>query len=239
MKSPRTLAAAVEHDAAVPAGQEERFRGYGVMGLPFASGYVLAMRRFPVTSLGPGYTSVWVRTPAGAWTMYSTVPPAMSCPRYFGNALAAASVADIELQWTDGHSLKIAIGGDVGLAWSMHLSATPATRILSAVAGLVPAPILRTTAALKAMGPAAGLALDTGRIALTGSSPNSQHFKAIPRRVWSIDAGTATLRGKDLGPLGPLAEQARLGDFRFPQRGIFMFGSVSFKPVEAAGRPPR
>ena len=236
MKSPRMLAAAVEHEAAVPAGREERFRGYGVMGLPFASGYVLAMRRFPVTSLGPGYTSVWVRTPAGAWTMYSTVPPAMSCPRYFGNALAAAPVEDIELQWTSEETLKLAIGGAVGLSWTMHLSATPATRVLSAVAGLMPAPLLRTTAALKAMGPAAGLVLDSGSIALTGSSPNSQRFKAIPRRVWAIDAATATLRGEDLGPLGPLAEQARLGDLRLPQRGIFMFGSVYFNPPDQAGR---
>jgi hypothetical protein len=236
MRSPRTLAAAVEHDAAVPAGREERFRGYGVMGLPFASGYVLAMRRFPVTSLGPGYTSAWIRTPAGAWTMYSTVPPAMSCPRYFGNALAAAAVADIDLQWTGGQSLTVAVGGDVGLSWTMHLSATPATRVLTAVAGLMPARLLRTTAALKAMGPAAGLALDSGRIALTGSSPNSQRFKAIPRRVWVINAGTATLRGEDLGPLGQLAEQARLGDFRLPQRGIFMFGSVYFDPPDHAGR---
>ncbi|GLB69402.1 hypothetical protein [Arthrobacter mangrovi] len=239
MKSPRTLAAAVEHDGAVPAGRQERFRGYGVMGLPFASGYLLAMRRFPVTSLGPGYTSVWVRTPAGAWTMYSTVPPGMSCPRYFGSALTAASMEDIELQWTGEQSLKLAVGGTVGLSWTLHLSATPATRILSAVAGLMPAPLLRTTAVLKGMGPVAGLVLDSGGIALTGSSPNSQRFKAIPRRVWFIDAGSATLRGVDLGPLGPLQEQARLGGFRLPQRGLFMFGSVYFAPAGPPGRGSR
>ena len=47
----------------VHPGQEERFSGYGVMGLPFRSGHVLALRRFPVTSVGPGYTSVWWRDP--------------------------------------------------------------------------------------------------------------------------------------------------------------------------------
>ena len=43
----------------LPSGGEERFAGYGVMGLPFASGHVLAMRRFPASSIGPGYSSVW------------------------------------------------------------------------------------------------------------------------------------------------------------------------------------
>jgi hypothetical protein len=34
-----------------------------LMGLPLASGHILAMRRFPASSVGPGYTSVWHRGP--------------------------------------------------------------------------------------------------------------------------------------------------------------------------------
>jgi len=40
----------VEAAASLPARGEERFNGYGVMGLPFRSGAVLAMRRFPASS---------------------------------------------------------------------------------------------------------------------------------------------------------------------------------------------
>lgn len=53
------LAAEAEDTDQLPPGDEERFAGYGVMGLPFASGHVLAMRRFPSSSIGPAYTSVW------------------------------------------------------------------------------------------------------------------------------------------------------------------------------------
>ena len=37
------------------------------------------------------------------------------------------------------------------------------------------------------------------------------------------------VRAGDLGPLGPLATQAALGDFALPQRGVFMLGAVSFE----------
>ena len=75
MKSIREQAADAEQHADLGPGSDERFSGYGVMGLPFSSGHVLAMRRFPVTSVGPGYTSVWLRRPSGAWSIYADAPP--------------------------------------------------------------------------------------------------------------------------------------------------------------------
>jgi hypothetical protein len=38
MSSPKSLAESTEFSAELPPGNEERFSGYGVMGLPFASG---------------------------------------------------------------------------------------------------------------------------------------------------------------------------------------------------------
>ena len=58
MQSPRSLVEPMEQNRALPPGPEERFAGYGVMGVPFSSGYVLALRHFPSSSVGPGYTSV-------------------------------------------------------------------------------------------------------------------------------------------------------------------------------------
>jgi hypothetical protein len=57
----------LECDRNLPDGQDERFNGYGVMGVPFVSGDLLALRRFPNTSIGDGYTSVWHRRPDGRW----------------------------------------------------------------------------------------------------------------------------------------------------------------------------
>lgn len=37
----------------LPSGDDERVIGFGVMGLPFASGHYLAFRDFPATSFPP------------------------------------------------------------------------------------------------------------------------------------------------------------------------------------------
>ncbi len=99
MAAPVDLAAKLERGAELPSGNEERFVGYGVMGVPFAPGHLLAMRRFPASSLGEGYTSVWHRDPQRGWTFYTDVPPQLDCPRYFGNAVAEALVREIEIAW--------------------------------------------------------------------------------------------------------------------------------------------
>ena len=68
MATPREVAGALEDAPGRLDAQRERFRGYGVMGLPFESGHVLGLRPFPVSSIGPGYTSIWHRSPDGRWS---------------------------------------------------------------------------------------------------------------------------------------------------------------------------
>jgi hypothetical protein len=62
-RAPRDVAAASIGTPALPGDAEERFAGYGVMGLPFRSGHYLALRHFPATSIGPGFRAVWHRDP--------------------------------------------------------------------------------------------------------------------------------------------------------------------------------
>jgi len=50
--------------------------------------------------------------------------------------------------------------------------------------------------------------------------------------LWVVADSRAVLRGRDLGPSGPLLRQARLGDFRMPQRGIGMVGSGHFESFD-------
>ena len=69
--TPEAAAAATKH-ADLPSGDDERVVGFGVMGLPFASGHYLAFRDFPATSFSPAYLSVWHRNPEGVWTFYAT-----------------------------------------------------------------------------------------------------------------------------------------------------------------------
>jgi hypothetical protein len=69
VSSAAASATATEDRPALPAGDGERFADHGVLGLPFASGHVLAMRRCLASSIGPGSTSVWHRHPAGRWVL--------------------------------------------------------------------------------------------------------------------------------------------------------------------------
>lgn len=230
MQSPRTLVESVESNPVLPAGPEERFAGYGVMGVPFSSGHILALRRFPASSVGPGYTSVWIRDPAGVWTMHSTTDPGSSCPRYFGSALGSASTGAISLRWRDEYSFRVEVGAPVALSWDVALAATPVTRLMSAVAGSVPERLWRSRTFLRVMGAVAVPVLGAGHIGLTGRAPNGQIFGARPRQLWFICESTAHLQGHTLGRASALPVQDRLGDFWIPQRGIFMIGSSVFAP---------
>jgi hypothetical protein len=218
--TPRDAATAMEHAPVLPGGADERVAGYGVIGLPFASGHYLAMRDFLASSIGPAYRSVWHRDPAGAWTVYSTTPPEQGCPRYIGSALVNPSVTTpIDVTWLGESELRVYI--DDVLDWTMLLRSTAATRLMSAVGERLPDSAWTNRFALAALGRVAGPLLSAGRMRLTGDMPNGQEFRAAPRQVWVIESSDAALRGEDLGALGPLPSQDRLGDFWLPQRGIF------------------
>lgn len=227
--SAERVAEAAERRVEVPAGGGERFAGYGVMGLPFASGHVLAMRRFPASSVGPGYTSVWHRDPGGRWVFWQDQPPELGCPRYFSDALAEARQATISLAWTAPDTLEVAVP-EARLGWSTRLRATPVTRALNAIGAVLPERLWRSRPVMAAMGLVAGAALRAGRVSLAGRVPNGQRFVANPLQVWVVADAAASLDGTDLGPPGPLLEQASLGDFRIPQRGVFAIGRALFDP---------
>ncbi|WP_406246423.1 hypothetical protein ACI7YT_14670 [Microbacterium sp. M] len=238
MPSARDLAAVAESHDDLLSGASERFSGYALMSLPFASGHVLGLRRFPVTSVGPGYTSVWSRTPAGAWTIYTTIDPQLSCPRYFGSALESTSVHPIAVDWTGDLAFTVRIEDDIDLRWDVVLTETGTTRMMSGMAGALPDGFWRSSMFLSALGGIAGPSLRAGRIGMTGRTPNHQRFRARVARMWVVGESSASLHGEDLGPVAPLREQTRLGDFWMPQRGIFMLGGAEFDPQDAGAHPP-
>ncbi len=232
MPEPKMLVDRLEQDWSLPADDSERFSGYGVMGLPFASGHVLALRRFPASSVGPGYTSVWHRNPDGQWTFYQDVQPQQACPRYFGEAIIEALVREISITWSSASGFTVTMGDDVNLHWRVSLTATPATRLMNTLSRALPEALWHNPTFLRGVGGAASLFLRAGNIGLTGQAPNGQSFVANPKQIWSISSSIATLRGQDLGRIGPLQSQARLGDFWIPQRGIFAIGGAIFEPYD-------
>lgn len=240
---PRESAARSER-AVLPAGDDERFQGYGVLGAPFASGHALAMRRFPANSIGGAYTSVWHRDAAGAWTFYADVDPMHSCPRYFGAGVQRTVQCPIELEWPGPRSMRIAVPS-VDFTWEIDLDQTLATRALNAMARAMPDAMWKDARVLSLMARIAGPVLRAGRLQMQGLSSNRQRFIANPMEVWSIARSQASMGGVGLGAPAPLAEQTRLGDFWIPQRGLFAFGRAFFEPFDemrhlavAAGERP-
>lgn len=231
--TPHDVVNAVERYTVMPSGPGDVFSGYGVIGLPFRSGHVLALRRFCASSLGQAYTSIWHRDPADRWTFYSTAAPDCSCARYFGAQVDRSVVAPIDLEWTTPSTLRVAVG--VELTWQLTLRASPMTRLFNTIGPLIPERAWRIPAVLRAMGRAAEAAFGTGRMNLTGRTPNGHRFIMHPRQLWLIEASAARVRGQEVGPAGPLEEQAALEDMRIPQRGLFAVASARLERL--AHRP--
>jgi len=229
-RHPRELALWAEQHAELPDSTWERFRGYGVMGLTFDSGHILALRRFAASSVGRGYASVWHRTPTGRWTFYADVEPSLSCARYFSASVAEAVTGDVTVEWTGAHQLTVAVSA-AALEWTIDLEATWRTEVMNAVARMLPERLWRSPRVLTAMGGVARRLLNVGAVGLWGRVSNGHRFIANPRRIWMVAASSATLRGESLGAPEPLPAQASLKDFRIPQRGIFAFGDALFEGI--------
>lgn len=228
LAQPRDLAELAEIDPRVSAGTDECFSGYGVMGLPFSSGHILALRRFPASSLGYGYSAVWHRSPEGAWTFWSDVAPEASCYRFFGAAVEEAASLPISVRWTGPRAMRVTVGDGV-VDWELTMRATPVTVATNAVSGMLPERMWRSRRVLKVMGDIAGPLLGLGRVNLVGRSPNGQAFLASPLHMWLVATSSAVVKGTSVGEPGPLPIQAMLGDFAIPQRGVFVIGRSSFE----------
>lgn len=233
IRDPRELVAAIEASPIVPDGSDERFAGYGVMGLPFSSGHILAMRRFPASSVGPGYTSVWHRDPSGRWTFFQDIPSVDGCARYFGAAVAEVLTATIDIQWDGPRQLSVTVT-DCGhhLAWSVTLTSSAITRGMNAMGSLLPDAVWRHPLFLAGMGVVAGPMLRAGKVRFAGRAPNGHRFIANPHVVWLVSDSEATLDGVDLGAIGPSPTPGQMAEFTIPQRGVFAIGTAFFKAMQ-------
>jgi hypothetical protein len=213
--------------------------GFVVVGQPFASGDLLCLRRFPASTFGPGYISVWHRALDGRWTVYTSIAPEQSCPRFVGAAVSRVVETPIALTWSGGADLDVRVP-EPRLRWTLHVESTPVTRLMNGMMACMPAALFRSNAVLSAMSLLSTLMLAAGRLQLNGHVPNRQWFQAAPRRVWAVGNASASLAGRDFGAPQPLARQVRLGDVPMPQRGLVMMGKFSFEAfTPGVHLPPR
>lgn len=223
-REPAEFARQAEQNPQLPAASCERVSGYGVMGLPFSSGHILGLRRWTASSVGDGYTSIWHRDPAGRWTFYQSAPAEIACTRYFGAEVERIQTGPIALDWEGDRRLHVHTADSPAVDWRIELGSSPVTRLMSLVGSALPPAAWRSRPVLSAMGRVAGWSLGVGTVKLTGTTSNGQPFDANPLRIWLVTTSHAVVDGQQLGPIGPLAEQAHLADFYIPQRGIFAIG---------------
>jgi len=203
------------------------------MGLPFRSGDVLATRRFPASSIGPGYTSVWHRNPGGEWTFYADVPPEIACTRFFGSAVARAVVCPLVLEWTGEDQLHVEVP-EAGLSCDIVVGPTLASRAMNLMAASFPEWAWRSPRMLGLTAMMAGPMLRAGKLSMAGIASNRQSFITNPRKIWMVKSALLRVGERETGQPGPVTPQAQLGGFLIPQRGILAIGNAAFDALDPA-----
>ncbi|MGD9905900.1 MAG: hypothetical protein AB7U83_20705 [Vicinamibacterales bacterium] len=230
---PAQVIAAIERGGPVPDGPGERYLGYGVLGVAFASGDLLALRRFPVASSGCGYTAVWHRQPNGAWTFYTDATSGQGCTSHFAPALDTVEVAPIRLEWDGPWSLTVGVDGGRAVSWRLTLAATWPTRLLSAAAAALPEAVWHDARGLGAIAAVARAALGTGPLRLSGHLPSGARFLSNPRRLWAVVGSRAAVHGVDLGAMTTPAARLALGEFQIPRVPLVASGPLFIEPPPA------
>jgi hypothetical protein len=217
----------IERNGKLPKGTEERFNGFGIMGITFDSGHILALRRFPQSSVGDAYTSVWHRTPYGYWTFYADIKPEHSCSRFFGRDINRTVISPISIEVSDSNKMCIQIK-EHRLNWEFNIESNLKTKLMNAISLFIPEFMWRSKVFLSILGKVASLTFKLGNINLYGIAPNGQSFIANPYRLWEVKNTKATINSISLGSVKELKPQAMLGDFKIPQQPLFVLGKAYF-----------
>ncbi len=69
--TPRRAVSTLAQAPWLARGSDERFTGYGAMGVPYSGGHYLAFRDMLASSFGKPYRAIWHRDPQGRWTIFT------------------------------------------------------------------------------------------------------------------------------------------------------------------------
>lgn len=214
--------------AALPG--HEYVKGWGVFGLPFDSGHVLALRVFPENDFGP-YRTLWHRDPDGRWSIYVDGPRLdTACPRYYGPACDHIGHAHIDLAWTGPSSLQVTMDAPL-LEWTLTARSTRALDALNAMSARMPLSTWRPAALVHARERLAQ-ALGMGRLQMSGVMPSGHTGTLMPQRMYYIDDAHAVLDRIDLGHPTHMAVNPTIGDVALPARGVLAIGQAVWKILD-------
>lgn len=215
-----------------PWPNHEYVKGWGVFGVPFDSGHILALRVFPENDFSP-YRTVWHRTPGGDWSIYVDGPRLdVACPRYYGAACAHTGFAHIDVAWTGPSSLRVRMDSPV-LDWTLTASATPLLRLLNPISAALPVATWRPRALVRARELLAR-GLGMGRLQMSGVMPSGHTGTLMPKEMYLIEDSHAMLDGTDLGHPVHLTENPMMGDVPLPARGVLAVGGAMWEIMDQA-----
>ncbi len=197
--------------------------GWGVLAYPFDAGHVLALRVAVQNDFAP-FTSVWHRTPDGAWSIYVDGPRLdTACPRYWGAATDHARLADISVEWAGPRELVVEMA-DPRLRWTASMAAGPVVSAANAVSRRLPDSVLRSWPMIRLAEWASDRLFDLGDVTLVTRVPNGQDATVLTRRLYPIVDGSARLDGDDLGEPTAAPDNPTFGEARLPARPVFTIG---------------
>jgi hypothetical protein len=218
----------------------DSFHGYGLLGQTFASGDVLAFRRYDWSSIGPPFTTLWHRRPTGEWTFHTNVEPGRCSLRYLMAPDSAIRRDDIDVVWQGRREVSVHVHS-ARLRLALRLATTPATRTVGLFAGMLPGPVWLTRNGSRWIGNAAGRLLDAGPLTFAGDSPSGHRFVLRPHEMWRVTAAAAVLQGRELGEAVPLDDVVEIGGLRVPRAGLLFRGMTTFvadRQCTARAEPP-
>ena len=214
-----------------PWADHEYVRGWGVFGLPFDSGHVLALRVFPDNDFAP-YRTVWHRTPDGAWSIFVDAPRLdIACPRYYGAACRETALTHIDLDWIGPMSLHVSMTSPQ-LDWTVDASETPLLRVLNWISPRLPLWTWKPDWLVHAREVMARSILDMGTIRMRGVMPSGHTGTLMPERIYFIESSRATLEGVNLGRPTHLDHPPMIGDVTLPARGVLAVGQAAWKILD-------
>ena len=225
MSSPASLTAAIAPEMGeAPWPDHEYVRGWGVFGLPFDSGHVLALRVFPQSSFG-SYCTVWHRDPEGRWSIHAdTQRVEHACPRYYGPACDHVGPATIELEWTGPRTLHVTMV-EPALDWTLTVARSPLLGVLNPLSAALPLASWRPRSLVRARERLAQ-ALGMGHLQMSGVMPSGHAGLLMPQRMYLVQESSARLDGVDLGSPTRLEECPEIGGVPLPARGVLAIGQA-------------
>ena len=216
-----------------PWPNHEYVKGWGVFGLPFDSGDVLALRVFPENDFAP-YRTLWHRDPSGGWSIHVDGPRLdTACPRYYGRACDHVAHAGLTLTWAGPATLRVTMDRP-SLEWTLTATANTILTALNVIGGMLPPGTWRPSALVRVR-ERIGAALGMGQLQLSGVMPSGHTGTLMPEKMYFIDVSRAILDGVDLGRPLRLRENPRIGDVPLPARGVLAVGMAMWAildPVE-------